>query len=220
MKIADFWKTHGKRFGALLGMLGSSADGERANAASLATRMLKEAGLTWADVSGSAPARDDAQIRWWRLKAEAAEAQAASYAQTIHKHRQEIERLKAQLASAHSASVGRTHGAFGAVAEEILRDVRNRTATEQAQRQRETMRAYEEAMRQNMRNQQAHAEQHSFEGYVRELVNACLARLPDVRAHERDFLTSIRGRNKLTEKQVSWLRDICHRAGVECGGLD
>jgi len=47
----------------LLGMLGSDHDGERASAALLATRMLKEAGLVWADLvihtkADSDPRRD------------------------------------------------------------------------------------------------------------------------------------------------------------------
>lgn len=38
------------RFLGVVGRLGSSFDGERATAAALATKMLREAGLTWADV--------------------------------------------------------------------------------------------------------------------------------------------------------------------------
>lgn len=34
----------------VLGMLGSDFDGERANAAKMATQILKDAGLTWYDV--------------------------------------------------------------------------------------------------------------------------------------------------------------------------
>jgi hypothetical protein len=39
-----------ERFGKLLGKLGSDQDGERANAASLCTKLLREHRLTWADV--------------------------------------------------------------------------------------------------------------------------------------------------------------------------
>lgn len=38
------------RLGQLLGMLGSSYDGERANAGRMADRVVKDAGLTWHDV--------------------------------------------------------------------------------------------------------------------------------------------------------------------------
>ena len=37
------------RFLKLLGMFGSDHDGERANAAGLATKMLRDAGLTWVE---------------------------------------------------------------------------------------------------------------------------------------------------------------------------
>jgi hypothetical protein len=39
-----------ERFGKLIGKLGSDQDGERANAASLCTKFLREHRLTWADV--------------------------------------------------------------------------------------------------------------------------------------------------------------------------
>lgn len=39
-----------KRFVAIIGMLGSSGSGEAANAAAMATKMLKDAGLTWAEL--------------------------------------------------------------------------------------------------------------------------------------------------------------------------
>ena len=45
-----------ERFIRLCGMLGSDFEGERANAAALASRMLRESGLTWRDIIGSAPA--------------------------------------------------------------------------------------------------------------------------------------------------------------------
>jgi hypothetical protein len=49
------------RLSKLLGMLGSSHDGERANAATLATKLLKEHDWTWADfvhaLEGAAPTR-------------------------------------------------------------------------------------------------------------------------------------------------------------------
>jgi hypothetical protein len=41
------------RLAELLGVLGSDHDGERAGARLLATRMLKDNGLTWADLIGS-----------------------------------------------------------------------------------------------------------------------------------------------------------------------
>lgn len=41
-----------RRFTQICGMLGSDHDGERASAAALATKMLKAAGLTWADILG------------------------------------------------------------------------------------------------------------------------------------------------------------------------
>ena len=40
----------GERLAKILGMLGSSHDGERAAAAGLADRLVRDLGLTWADV--------------------------------------------------------------------------------------------------------------------------------------------------------------------------
>jgi hypothetical protein len=37
----------------ILGMLGSAYEGERANAAKLASKLLREAGMTWADLLGA-----------------------------------------------------------------------------------------------------------------------------------------------------------------------
>lgn len=45
-----------KRFIAIVGMLGSNGSGEAANAAALATKMLQEAGLTWAELVNAVPA--------------------------------------------------------------------------------------------------------------------------------------------------------------------
>lgn len=45
----------GERFRKLVGMLGSDGDGERANAAALANRLLREVDLTWGEVVGAAP---------------------------------------------------------------------------------------------------------------------------------------------------------------------
>jgi hypothetical protein len=47
---ADLPVTERDKFLRICGMLGSAFDGERASAALLASRMLKNAGLVWADV--------------------------------------------------------------------------------------------------------------------------------------------------------------------------
>lgn len=55
----------------LLGLLGSAFDGERANAAAMADRLVREAGLTWDQVIAAAgapqhqEARASAQARKW-----------------------------------------------------------------------------------------------------------------------------------------------------------
>ena len=46
----------GQRFLKFVGMLGSDADGERANASGMANRLLRKAELTWGEVLGSGPA--------------------------------------------------------------------------------------------------------------------------------------------------------------------
>jgi len=43
-----------EKFKRICGMLGSDGGGERANAAALATRLLRDAGLTWADIVDAA----------------------------------------------------------------------------------------------------------------------------------------------------------------------
>lgn len=56
-KVAAFLASEaGTRFKKLAGMLGSNGDGERANAASLATRLLRDADLTWGEVMGAGTA--------------------------------------------------------------------------------------------------------------------------------------------------------------------
>lgn len=57
-----------RRFEQIVGMLGSSAEGERANAAALASRMLAEAGMTWAEVlSGRPGATSGLSDAQWQL---------------------------------------------------------------------------------------------------------------------------------------------------------
>jgi hypothetical protein len=48
--------TERERLAKLLGMLGSDHEGERANAATIADRMLRERGLTWRDILPDQPA--------------------------------------------------------------------------------------------------------------------------------------------------------------------
>ena len=59
----------------LLGMCASAFDGERANAAAMASRLLREAGLSWSDVIGGVvewkppPAPDPWELSPWRRMA-------------------------------------------------------------------------------------------------------------------------------------------------------
>jgi len=51
----------------ILGMLGSAHDGERASAALLATRMIKDRGITWSDLIGqpeTSRRREDVPACW------------------------------------------------------------------------------------------------------------------------------------------------------------
>ena len=51
----------------ILGMLGSAHDGERASAALLATRMVRDRGITWADLIGqpeTSRRREDGATGW------------------------------------------------------------------------------------------------------------------------------------------------------------
>jgi hypothetical protein len=120
----------------LLGMLGSNAIGERANAASLANRMVRDAGLRWTEVlEGNSADRTapNAQIKRFeaeieRLKAELAGAELRVFSLRSensdilvrqHKlHREDIGRLESRLEEAHAMG---------------------RALTEQLQRERQTI---------------------------------------------------------------------------------
>lgn len=107
-KIQAFIRDRGPRFFAILGLLSSDAEGERANAAALATRMLKEAGLTWGELSGtlgSAPggstgARRELEylLNGVRQRAEAAEKQVRHLQQSQREQQHLILKLQAEIA--------------------------------------------------------------------------------------------------------------------------
>lgn len=111
-KIQAFIRDKGPRFFAIIGLLSSDAEGERANAAALATRMLKEAGLTWGELSGtfgsSSPgsygsgSRQETVLRGlWeqaKLRAEAAEKQVRHLQQSQREQQHLILKLQAEIA--------------------------------------------------------------------------------------------------------------------------
>lgn len=49
-RARSFIDKYGKRFISIVGMLGSDGVGERANAAALATKMLRDSGLSWEEL--------------------------------------------------------------------------------------------------------------------------------------------------------------------------
>jgi diketogulonate reductase-like aldo/keto reductase len=82
-------------------MLGSDGEGERSNAAALATRLLKENGLTWSETVSGAGTVQAPQQRWNGDAARVSilEGQLRMAHQTIASNSCEIRRLKDQIAS-------------------------------------------------------------------------------------------------------------------------
>lgn len=84
----------GERFTKLAGLLGSEHRGERANAAAMANRLLREADLTWGEViGGSAPARGSFENPTDNMLAKRLEAVVA----INRKQGAEIDQLKAEI---------------------------------------------------------------------------------------------------------------------------
>jgi hypothetical protein len=92
----------GKRFFSILGMFGSDSDGERANAARLATQLLRQHELSWTEISDAiagagpapAPTRNQQQIIM------ALTAQVKSLNEQLIRERTEVKFLKAALEGA------------------------------------------------------------------------------------------------------------------------
>lgn len=81
-----------QRFTAILGLLGSDAAGEVANAARVATAMLRENGLTWADAVnalGAAPAFSSGPS--WKASGPKTSRQTPSFNEQLGKILDEIE---------------------------------------------------------------------------------------------------------------------------------
>lgn len=99
----------GQRFQKLAGMLGSDGHGERANAAGMATELLRTAGLTWSEVMGAGPSQGGQQTRLIDLETrnrildrhnKDLANQIQTYAAQDRKHKQEIARLRRELEDA------------------------------------------------------------------------------------------------------------------------
>lgn len=89
------------RFRKILGMLGSEHGGERSAAALKATAMLKEAGLTWENVTAGQAGPSFTEVVMWRQQAEMwkrflddERARTTHMANDMLRMKREIDRLK------------------------------------------------------------------------------------------------------------------------------
>lgn len=176
-KIKNFIRNRGPRFVALLGMLGSDADGERANAAALASKMLKDDQLTWGEIA--------------EAFSDSPPAMGAG-----------TERVLRDLIATHMRTISQQRGMI-AVRDAEIRELKmalNRAARG-PERPAGTGRIK------------------SFNAVLNELVDEIENRM-DLSDREEDFLTSIRRRSHLTEKQLAWLKAIAKQAGVDVREMD
>ncbi len=188
-KVKDFISRNGARFTALLGMLGSGHSGEAANAASLATKMLSENGLTWGEVAGTIGSSDGGNygslLRDLRRQLDIASAQiikfemkAKNFEGTARRLKIENERLLAEIYGLRAQNRDYSKG------EEPVKGSADRNGRVK-----------------------------SFNILLNELIDSIEGRL-ELKTREEEFLSSIRKRHFLSAKQNLWLRDIAARAGV------
>lgn len=117
-KVQTFLRDRGQRFFAIIGLLSSDHDGERANAAAKATQMLKEAGLTWGELSGTLGTTPgstadrygrmalEEQLNGARQRAETAEKQVRHLQQSQREQMRQIMDLQAEVARLKGAAGG------------------------------------------------------------------------------------------------------------------
>jgi hypothetical protein len=184
-------KTQGKRFIAIVGMLGSDGQGERANAAALATKMLKDWDLTWDEVIGTGNAGEKSSSNDSALKAHIVRLEETNRKNlaAIGNLRRENERLLARVTKLEAGPSG----------------TRDYSKGEQAGPKH----AYHDSS----------GKIKTFNFYINELIDQIENRL-SMSEWEENFCMSIRQRNKLSDKQLFHLRRLAEKAGVPCDGLD
>lgn len=82
------------RFRKILGMLGSEHGGERSAAALKATAMLKEAGLTWENVTAGQAGPSFTEVVMWRQQAEMWKRALDQEKERFNRAQREVNRLK------------------------------------------------------------------------------------------------------------------------------
>ncbi len=189
-RVKNFMKTQGKRFIAIVGMLGSDGQGERANAAALATKMLKEADLTWDEVIGTGTPRENSNNEMGlRAHIIRLEETNRKHLAAIGNLRRENERLLAKVTKLEAGPSGTRDYSMGDKAG--------------------PKHAYHSSS----------GKIKTFNFYINELIDQIESRL-EMSEWEENFCMSIRQRNKLSDKQLFHLRRLAEKAGVPCEGLD
>lgn len=192
----------GRKFAKLVGMLGSAHAGEAGNAATMATKLLQEAGLTWGEVMGAGTSNGH-QSRWNGDAARLSilEGQLRMAHQTIASNSSEIHRLKGQIASLQTKLT---------VAEgEVLAA---RRAFEQA--------GPEVKMRTPDKDNDG---TRKFASKMQAILNWTIDQIEDaieLSDWEQGFLKSMRELKwKISPKQFAKLEDMAERAGVDLSKL-
>lgn len=200
-KVQTFLRDKGQRFIAIIGMLGSDADGERANAAAKATTMLREAGLSWAELSaslGSAPASysgSTAAERVLHHRANQAEARAAVAEKQV-RHLQQAQRDQQRQILDLQAEVARL----------------KRPQAPPWDYSRGEEWAEETKPKPKPKYQ-------TFNVRLNELIDKLEDAL-EMNDWETSFVTSIRSRNFLTDKQRAKLEALCKQANIDHEDLE
>lgn len=196
-----------KRFVAIVGMLGSSGDGERANAAALAGRMLQEAGITWGELVGAldAPAasrgRDYSQgAATAQVLALQGELQAARRRLADSQRREEIATTSARSAEARVKSLESQLDA----ARRRIQQLDGTLQRMQAQKQGWT--PFETEVQEWVR---PGSEDHL--GWINKLLGYHQKKLT---SWEIDFVSSFMDKPVVSEKQYNVLKRIAEKIGV------
>lgn len=190
----------GQRFIKFAGMLGSNADGERANASSMASKLLIEAGLTWAEVLGTPASQGGQQTRIRDL-----ETRLRVVTDNLRISDQANKELRRKLAD---------RGAQGAGDELVMKQKIARLERENAQMKAklaETANPEFAGTGKPKRKKYASPDQEAMNKLVDEIEE-----MIELDSREAEFLDSMRKTKwKLSPKQYAWLARLAVSAGAD-----
>lgn len=215
----------GQRFQKLAGMLGSDGHGERANAAGMATELLRTAGLTWGEVMGAGPSQGGQQTRIIDLE---------TRVRILDRHRQDDQRKIADMISQdkrQKAEINRLRREL----EDALRQLRvaeQFTGTSKAEAQDFFAKADSVKMQtsglkpgkyrngdQPAPNQSTTRKPRKFETPFQEKLNELLDEIEEqceMNDWESGFIASLRDlKYRITSKQYAKLEAMADNAGID-----